>query len=90
MHEKATRSVRVSNTGTQAFSVRSIALSGAQRRDFKVVGKGCATAVLAPGKACVVTVTLKPRAAGVRRAALTIGSTAAQPVRTVALTGRGR
>ena len=90
VHTKATRSVRVSNTGTQAFSIGSIALSGAQRRDFKVVGKGCAKAVLAPGQACVVTVALKPRAAGVRRAALTIGSTAAQPVRVVALSGRAR
>jgi len=90
VHRKATRSLRVSNTGTQTFSIGSLALSGAHRRDFAVTGKGCAKAVLAPGASCVVTLVLKPRAAGARRAVLTIGSTAAGPARSVALKGRAR
>jgi hypothetical protein len=80
----------LSNTGTCAVSIASLAVSGPAAADYTVSGPPTLPLVLAPGSSVTITVTFNPTAAGVRNGVLTITSSdLVHPSVTVALTGRG-
>jgi hypothetical protein len=77
------QSVTVTNSGTAAASVSSIATTG----DF-AQSNTCGSSIGA-GASCTVNVTFTPTASGTRAGSLTITSSAANSPTTVALTGTG-
>ncbi|WP_042392969.1 choice-of-anchor D domain-containing protein [Streptacidiphilus carbonis] len=77
------QSVTVSNTGTAAAAVSSVAATG----DFSQTNT-CGTAIAA-GASCTVSVVFKPTASGARTGSLTVASNASDNPLTVALTGTG-
>jgi hypothetical protein len=77
------KTVTVTNTGTGAATVSSVAASG----DFTVVTT-CGTTI-APGANCTVTVTFHPSAAGNRTGTLTVASSATNSQATAGLSGTG-
>jgi hypothetical protein len=79
----AAQSVTVTNTGTAAASVSSVAASG----DFAQTNT-CGTTIAA-GASCTVSVTFRPTASGTRTGSLTITSTATNSPTTIGLTGTG-
>src|SRR6185369_11922081 len=79
----AAQSVTVTNTGTAAASVSSVAASG----DFAQTNT-CGTSIAA-GASCTVSVTFRPTASGTRTGSLTVTSTATNSPTTVGLTGTG-
>ena len=79
----ATQAVTVSNTGTAAAAVSSVATSG----DFSQTNT-CGTSIAA-GASCTVTVKFTPTAAGSRTGSLTVTSNATNSPTTVALSGTG-
>jgi len=84
------RTLTLTNTGTQALTVSEMSLTGRHRADFAVTATTCRDTVLAPAGRCTVTVTMTPRRAGSRVAALVLSSTAPGPDLVVPLLGRGR
>jgi hypothetical protein len=78
-----TQNVTVSNTGTVAASVSSVATSG----DFSQTNT-CGTSIAA-GASCTVTVTFRPTASGTRTGTLTVTSNATNPTLSVGLSGTG-
>ncbi len=78
----AARTVTVSNTGTTAATVSSVATAG----DFSQTNNCTSIAV---GASCAVTVTFTPTASGTRTGTLTITSNANNSPTTVALSGSG-
>jgi len=79
-----TQSVTLSNCGTAALSMTSIAASG----DFAETNT-CGNSVAA-GTGCTISVTFTPTAAGVRGGAITITDDAAGSPQMVSLTGNGQ
>ncbi|MFJ6212207.1 choice-of-anchor D domain-containing protein [Streptomyces sp. NPDC092296] len=77
------QTVTVTNTGTAAAAISSIATSG----DFSQTNT-CGTSIAA-GASCTVGVKFTPTAAGTRTGTLTISSNASNSPTTVALTGTG-
>jgi hypothetical protein len=77
----------LTNTGTAALAIGSIAVSGANGPDFSPSNTCGST--LAPGAACTITVTFTPAATGTRTAAVTITDNAADSPESVALSGTG-
>jgi mono/diheme cytochrome c family protein len=70
----AAQTLTISNAGTAALTLTSIALSGANATDF-TQGGTCSTATTVPaGGSCTVTVGFKPTATGSRTATLTVAS----------------
>jgi hypothetical protein len=78
----ATQAVTVTNSGTAAATVSSVAVTG----DFSQTDS-CAS--IAVGGSCTVTVKFTPTAAGTRTGTLTVISNANNSPATVALTGSG-
>ena len=85
----AQQAVTVSNPGTAALSIASLAVAGANAADFGVVAGGsCAAgASVAPGGNCSVLVRFQPTAAGSRAASLSIAHNAAGGSSSVAMSG---
>ena len=79
----ATQSATVSNTGTTAASITSIAASG----DFSQTNT-CGSSI-AVGASCTVTVKFTPTASGARTGAVTITGNANNSPATIALSGSG-
>ena len=77
------QAVTVSNTGTAAASVSSIAASG----DYAQTNN-CGSSIAA-GASCTVNVTFTPTATGTRTGAVTITSNATNSPTTISLTGTG-
>lgn len=79
----------VSNTGTAALSISSIATSGANAADFGVVtGGSCAAGTsVAPGGNCSIVLRFQPTATGTRTATLTVSHNASGGSSSVALSG---
>jgi hypothetical protein len=70
----AERSVSVENRGTAPTSLLAIALSGADRGDFRVAGT-CAPGLVVPaGGACTLLVSMAPSTAGAKQALLAVGT----------------
>ena len=79
----ASRAVTVTNTGTAAASLSSVAATG----DFSQTNN-CGTA-LAVNASCTVNVSFRPTASGARTGSLTLAGNASNSPTTVALTGTG-
>ena len=77
----------LSNTGTAQFTYTA-AISGANSGDFMVTGDSCA-GTAAVGANCVISLMFTPSVTGAESASLSIVTTPASPVLTVALTGTG-
>jgi hypothetical protein len=80
----AAKTVTLTNTGTAALTITSIAASG----DFAVSNNPCG-AGLAAGANCIISVTFTPTVLGARAGNLTITDNAAGSPHTVPLTGTG-
>jgi hypothetical protein len=83
----AARAVTLTNTGTAALLMSSIAIVGSQADDF-ILQKACGSS-LPVGKSCALFVTFKPVAAGAKSASILIVDNAQGSQRSVALTGTG-
>lgn len=82
----AAQTVTVSNTGSAALVLSSIALSG----DFAKSGGTCVTGgSVAAAASCTILVTFTPTIVGARTGNLTIADNATGSPRTIALTGTG-
>jgi len=83
----AAQAVTLSNAGSAALTVSSIAITGTNSGDFSQ-SKACGGSVAA-GANCTISVTFTPTATGDRSASLTITDDAVGSPQTVALTGTG-
>ncbi len=83
----AAQTVTLSNTGSAALSISSIAVTGTNSGDFAETDN-CGTSVTA-GTNCTINVTFTPAANGTRTAALAISDNASGSPQTVSLTGTG-
>jgi len=83
------QAVAVSNPGSAALSIASLAISGAHAADFAIVAGGSCAAgsSVAPGGNCSILVRFQPTAAGSRAASLSIAHNAAGGSSSVALSG---
>jgi hypothetical protein len=82
--------VTLTNSGTAALSISSIAITGTNASDFAQTNtcpSGLAT--LAAGASCTISVTFTPSAAGGRTAALSVTDNASGSPQSVALSGTG-
>jgi hypothetical protein len=88
--QSPSRQLSITNTGKSALSVSSIALGGADPKDFILSGvSSCAGQVLAPGASCSVSVAFSPGRAGTRQAAVIVYDTDAGSPESGMLTGFG-
>ena len=83
----AAQTIIFSNTSSNAVSIGSILLSGANVTDFSLTTTCGAS--LAPGANCTASATFTPAAAGPRAASLTFTDDAAGSSQTVTLSGTG-
>ena len=83
----ASQTVIVTNTGTAALSITSIALTGADASQF-AVGNTCGTS-LAVGATCQIHSHFQPAAMGAMTAQVTITDSATTSPQSIALTGTG-
>jgi len=83
----ASQTVIVTNTGTAALTISSIALTGANASQF-AVGNTCGTS-LAVGATCQIHSHFQPTAPGAMTANVTITDSATTSPQTIALTGTG-
>lgn len=81
----AARSITLTNTGTAALSISSIAVAGSAA-GFSLASKTCGTSVAA-GQSCAITVAFSPSKAGRQAASLVVNSSASSGSSVVALTG---
>lgn len=81
-----TQSILITNSGDEPLTGLGSRISGKAARDFKARAPVAKT--LAPGASTISKVTFRPRAAGVRKATLTVRGNA--PPQRVILTGKGK
>ena len=79
------RSVTVTNTGTSALNVSSIAMAG----DFAKSADTCTGSPVAPSATCTISATFTPTAAGSRTGTMTLTDDAPGSPHTVSLSGTG-
>ncbi|MBI3726955.1 MAG: choice-of-anchor D domain-containing protein [Burkholderiales bacterium] len=83
-------STTLSNTGSAALNITSIALTGGSATDFNLAGGSCAGgSSLAPSASCTVLSTFKPTAQGNRTSSISINHNATGGVSLVTLSGTG-
>lgn len=86
----AAQSVTLTNSGTAALTISSIAITGANIGDFAEANTcPASTANLAVGAKCTINVTFTPTASGNRAASVTIADNAIGSPQSVSLTGTG-
>ena len=83
----AAQTITLSNTGTVAITMTSIAITGTNSGDF-VQTNTCGSS-LAAGANCTINVTFTPTASGSRTASVTITDSVAGSPQTISLTGTG-
>src|SRR5207249_3349017 len=83
----AAQAVTLSNTGSAALSITSIAITGTNSGDFRQTNN-CGSS-LAAGSSCAINVTFTPAATGTRSATLTVTDNASNSPQTVSLTETG-
>ncbi len=79
--------ITLSNVGTTGVSITSIAITGADPRDF-LEANNCGS-TLAANSGCTIEVKFRPTAAGARSAAVSISDNGGASPQTVALSGTG-
>lgn len=79
----AAQSVTLSNTGTGTLTIDGVTASG----DFSV--SGCASASLAPGGSCTISISFTPTTAGARAGAISVSSNATGSPHGISLSGTG-
>ena len=82
------QTVTLTNSGSAALSITSLAVTGTNASNFAEVGNTCGSSVAAGGT-CTVAVTFTPSAAGATSAALTIADNASGSPQSVSLSGTG-
>ncbi|HEY2468693.1 MAG TPA: choice-of-anchor D domain-containing protein [Terracidiphilus sp.] len=80
------KSVTLSNTGTSAISISSIAITGTNASDFAISSKTCGSTLIA-SSSCSVTMTFTPSVAGTRTASLVFTDSAGNSPQTASLSG---
>jgi hypothetical protein len=80
--------VTLTNGGSSALSINSLAITGTNASDFGLPSNTCGSS-LATSVSCTIAVTFTPTALGTRTAALTITDNASGSPQTVSLTGTG-
>ncbi len=83
----AAKTLTLSNAGTAALSITSIAVTGTNVTDFAQTNT-CGSSVAAGGN-CAISVTFSPQAAGTRTASVTVSDNAASSPQAAALSGTG-
>jgi Abnormal spindle-like microcephaly-assoc'd, ASPM-SPD-2-Hydin len=83
------QSVMLTNTGTTALDISSIAAGGKDPGDFQVNGGACPSS-LGPTDSCTIDVTFTPTVKGTRSANITVIDNAKTPKQTVPLSGKGQ
>src|SRR5207247_7361126 len=83
----APQAVTLSNSGSAALSISSIAITGANGGDFAQTNN-CGSS-LAAGSKCTINVTFAPAATGTRTGTLTVTDNASGSPQTASLTGTG-
>jgi hypothetical protein len=86
--ESPPAAVTLGNAGWAALQIAGSAISGADRKDFRVVADGCKGRTLKRNEACTVTVVFKPKGTGARNATLSIDDGLLATNLSVALRGR--
>ena len=86
VHSWTTRQLSIGNTGDTPLTVGTVSVAGANFRDFSVVANSCQLPVQ-PSMSCDITVAFRPRAEGIRNAALQISTNILWSPLTVTLTG---
>jgi two-component sensor histidine kinase len=81
------QTLTLSNTGSTALSITSLALTGTNASDFAQTNT-CGSSVAA-GSNCTISVTFKPSASGSRTASVSITDNASGSPQTVSLSGTG-
>src|SRR5439155_11033492 len=81
------QAVTLSNSGSAALSITSIAITGTNSGDFGQTNN-CGSS-LAAGSSCAINVTFTPAATGTRSATLTVTDNASNSPQTASLTGSG-
>lgn len=84
----AAQAVTLTNSGTTAMSISSIAVTGTNPGDFLKGASTCGS-TLAAGASCTTPVSFRPSGSGTRTASLTVTDSAAGSPHRVALTGTG-
>ncbi len=86
----AAQTVTVTNTGTAALTISSIAVTGTNASDFAQTNN-CPTspATVAIGASCTINVTFKPGASGSSSASITLTDNSTDSPQSVALSGTG-
>lgn len=68
----AARSTVLSNSGTAAFTIATLVLSGSNNADFVLGGTCAVNGSVSPAGSCTITTSFKPTAAGARSATLLV------------------
>jgi len=84
----AVKKVTLTNVGTTALTISSIAVTGAEAADFPETGTTCGSS-LAAAASCTVSLTFKPTTTGARSANLTVTDNASGSPQQVPLSGTG-
>src|SRR5207248_125423 len=86
----AAQAVNLSNSGSAALTITSIAITGTNSGDF-AQNNNCplSPSTLAAGAKCTINATFTPSATGTRSATLTVSDNATGSPQTVALSGTG-
>ena len=84
----AVKKVTLTNIGTTALTISSIAVTGAEAADFPETATTCGSS-LAAAASCTVSLTFKPSTTGARSATLTVTDNAAGSPQQVPLSGTG-
>ncbi|HEX3683188.1 MAG TPA: tectonin domain-containing protein [Bryobacteraceae bacterium] len=83
-----TEMITLSNTGSAALPLTTIAVGGQDSPEFQISGTNCSSS-LAPGNSCTIAVTFWPTASGAHSASVTIASLPLNWSQSVSITGTG-
>jgi len=83
------KSVTLTNNGGVALAIASITLTGTNSGDFTLTPANTCGSSVAAGANCIINVTFRPTAVGIRTAVITLTDNAAGGTQTIALTGTG-
>jgi len=89
MHVPSSRSLMISNTGTDTLTIDAISIGGPDATEFSIgENDDCTHQILLPAETCTVDVVLTPASAGLKNATLAVSSNDPDtPIMNVALKG---